>query len=483
MSYIYFGTVSQQISYVDKTKDSLDMVSPEYFYVYSDTGNLMTSGISQTFINELHSRGIKVVPFISTGWDRELGRKAMQNREALSSQIADCIAEYNLDGINVDIENLNQDDKNANTDFVRLLRAKIPASKEVSIAVASNPYNEQTGWCASYDYPALSQICDYLMFMTYDEHYNGGPAGPVASIGFMQRSVENAFKNNVSPDKIVLGIPFYGRIWSQSGNYNGDGCDLLKINTIINQFNASVTYDETQQSLKAEFEVHSDNDITVNGRKLSPDKYVIWFENERSIQAKCALVEKYNLRGTGSWSLGQEPASFWENYLTWVNGESDVTTPTPYQTPTPDVTPTAPSETDTSFITPIDTITPEPEPTEPDPEEPSEDFIFKDPVKPIEDEPEQKYYETSESDPTATTIATITPEPTTIITSEPITDPETQNTLPVVPTPSSIEEEETFAQPTQDSVLQDPHPLVPSKSELLATLLLVTTFLKKLFIS
>ena len=41
------------------------------------------------------------------------------------------------------------------------------------------------------------------------------------------------------------------------------------------------------------------------------------------------IREKYNLKGAGSWALGQEDPSIWDHYEEWVNGEMEDTTPSP----------------------------------------------------------------------------------------------------------------------------------------------------------
>ena len=53
------------------------------------------------------------------------------------------------------------------------------------------------------------------MLMAYDEHYEGGEVGPVAGIEFVEDSIKYAL-NYVSNNKIVLGVPFYGRYWNRS---------------------------------------------------------------------------------------------------------------------------------------------------------------------------------------------------------------------------------------------------------------------------
>ncbi len=321
MAYLYGGTVAQQIDYVERTNNSLQTVSPSYFDIIAD-GSLKLNPVSKDFVERMHASNIKVVPFLSNHWDRNAGIIALQDVEKLSTQIADYVELYNLDGVNVDIENVTDKQKDQYTELVRLLRQKITAEKEVSVAVAANPNNWQVGWHGSYDYAALGDTSDYLMLMTYDEHYEGGPAGPVASIGFVEKSIQHAL-SNTSADKVVVGLPMFGRIWSQHDtSFVGKGVPIKTVNSMVQDYNAKVTYDEATQSPKAEFEVKEGDKLhTISGKTLQPGKYVIWFENDQSLEAKLKLVQKYDLKGAGSWALGQEDASIWENYNTWLNGD------------------------------------------------------------------------------------------------------------------------------------------------------------------
>lgn len=335
MGYLYSGTDHQQIEYVNQTNNALDTVSPNYFTIRED-GTLKLNHLSSFFIKSMHEKGIKVVPFLSNHWNRTAGMNALKDVESLSTQIANYVEEYNLDGINVDIENVTHEQKDQYTQFVKLLREKIPSHKEISVAVAANPKNWQVGWHGSYDYAALANIADHILIMAYDEHFEGGEAGPVASIDYVENSIKYALSKTTS-DKIVLGIPFYGRVWSvDSERIVGKGVNSNTLLQIIQDCHATVTYDEKSQSVKAEFTItETSGKYTVgSGVVLQPGKYVAWFENDRSYQAKLNLIEKYNLKGAGAWSLGQEDSSIWEHYQDWVLGEG-----------TTDAEPSIPEET------------------------------------------------------------------------------------------------------------------------------------------
>lgn len=319
MSYLYGSYDYSEL--VARTDNSLNEVSPSYFDLHT-SGNLNLNKIDTKFVKEMHSKGIKVVPFLSNHWNRDKGRAALSNIERLTNEIADAIKKYNLDGINVDIENVTEKDRNNYTLLVKTLREKLGKNKTISVAVAANPNNWQTGWHGSYDYAELAKYADYLMLMTYDEHYEGGEAGPVASIEFVEKSIQYALER-VEPSKIVLGIPFFGRYWHNSVYYGGYGISLTRIQKLTGMYQTKFIYDEKTQSAKAIMTIKSSNiKPTVNGKTLNTGTYIIWYENEKSISAKLDLVKKYNLKGTGSWSLGQETAETWNYYLDKLNEDN-----------------------------------------------------------------------------------------------------------------------------------------------------------------
>lgn len=321
MTYIYFGNASAYTKLVDSTQNSLNEVAPNYFSLDTDGKLVITNAADISFVDDMHTRGISVVPYLTNDWNQQSGINALNNREILSDAIAQAVKAYNLDGINVDIENLNQNQRADYVDFIRLLREKLPAGKTIAVAVAANPYGAVTGWQGSYDYAGLAQYCDYLMLMTYDESYYGSEPGSVSSLSFTENSIKYAL-SQVSKEKIVLGLPFYGRIWSSSGQYpQGYGISNTRIAQLISAYHGTVTIDRATQSACAEITIAAkDIKPVINGHTLTAGTYTIWYENEQTVKLRLALVQKYDIKGTGSWSLGQESQDTWNYYKLWLNG-------------------------------------------------------------------------------------------------------------------------------------------------------------------
>ena len=157
--------------------------------------------------------------------------------------------------------------------------------------------------------------------MTYDEHYQGGSSGPVASRAFQEQSIQYALKY-VPADKLVLGLPFFGRIWSDSSTLmQGHGISESQIQALIANYRGQEAQDAASGSAYARITVAAaDPKPVINGVALTVGTYTIWYESEQSKKYQLSLVEEYGLLGAGSWSLGQEDTRVWDYYSLWLNG-------------------------------------------------------------------------------------------------------------------------------------------------------------------
>ncbi|WP_246942857.1 LysM peptidoglycan-binding domain-containing protein [Bacillus pinisoli] len=326
MGYLYHGSSNTYMQTMKYTQGSINVVAPTYFDINPDGSLKLTPVLDRYFIASMQSNGIRVVPFLSNHWDRALGEKALHNRETLSTQIAEAVRIYNLDGVNIDIENVTHEYRDEYTEFAQMLRAKIPTDKEVSVAVAANPRDFKLGWHGSYDYISLGQTSDYLMIMAYDESFTGSEPGPVASIQFVEQSIQYAIQNGVPKEKIVLGIGHFGRYWQEGAPVGGNGMANEHVAKAIQMYNGVVTFDQKSMSPKATFTIkEGDPALNVYGKVLNPGNYTVWYENEESIRAKFELVEKYGIKGTGNWGLEQENPAFWSTFSQWVQEAQPVT--------------------------------------------------------------------------------------------------------------------------------------------------------------
>ena len=317
LGFIY--NASDSIELVDRTKGTINQVSPTCLNISSKGNLIVTSDLTHEYVQAMKERNILVMPFLSNHWVRSKGRAAIKNTDKLTNQIIEAIEEYDLDGINVDIENLTSNDRDGLSELVRILREKMPKDKLLTVSVAANPDGKDTGWQGSYDYEKLGSYSDYLFVMTYDEHSQGGECGPVASLNFVRKSIEYTLKY-VSRDKIVIGIPLYGRYWKDGTETGGEAVVIGAVPSIISRNRGIVRYDEEIGEAKVTFSINNSRlNTKINGIKLEDGNYTIWYQNEESIKSKLNLVNEYDLLGAGVWALGQEKVDVWEYYKNELN--------------------------------------------------------------------------------------------------------------------------------------------------------------------
>lgn len=320
LGYIYNSSKSH-IEIVENTNGNINTVSPTCFDLTLD-GHLEINNIFDSeFVEEMHNQNVLVTPFLSNHWGRQRAIAALNKPEVLAEEIANAIEEHNLDGVNVDLENLLSSDKEKLTEFVRILREKIGDEKILSVAVAANPKKLTTTWVSAYDYAGLAEYANYLVLMAYDEHSAGGSAGPVASISFVEESVKVVLES-VSRDKVVLGMPLYGRVWKDGAEKGGEAVVLSQVNRIANRYKNMPVYDELTGTAILKIEVQSgEKKAYVNGKYLDEGVYTIYFEDKSSILAKMEVMNNYGLKGSALWALGNESEDFWNWYEEGIANE------------------------------------------------------------------------------------------------------------------------------------------------------------------
>ena len=326
-SYIYNNSGSQytekNIEAVKRAGDTIHAVSPSYFNLSAEGMIENPAIIDPLFIKTMHESSIKVIPYLSDQWNETKARAAFLNKDRLIPQMINIINQYNLDGVQIDIEHVTEKDREDYINFVKELRGKLPNQKELSVAVAANPNGWEQGWHGAYDYAELAKYSDYLMLMAYDQHSMSNPnPGPVASLPYVEQSIQYALSEGVPSEKILLGIPFYGRIWKEDGSILGLDVSLEIAEDLIKKYDGKISYHQEYQTPVASITISPEDELTVLEKwqvQLTPGNYTLWYENEDSLKAKLQLVQKYNLKGTGNWSLGQETEQVWSYYKKWLD--------------------------------------------------------------------------------------------------------------------------------------------------------------------
>lgn len=196
-------------------------------------------------------------------------------------------------GVNVDFEGMNGDDKDAFTAFVKTLATALHAhGAQLMVDVVPHGGGGVNRYSAGYDVAALGTAADFIDIMAYDEHGEGGSPGPVAGIDWVRAELAATLPGLV-PAHTLLGVPLYGRTWS---NGTGASASYPAVLEAAATSGARVDYDFSAQT-----------PYVVSGGGNT----VTYFDDADSLARKISLAHSLGLAGVAAWRLGYEDPSFW----------------------------------------------------------------------------------------------------------------------------------------------------------------------------
>lgn len=276
----------------------VNVVSPTWFSLSAEDGSLKNKG-SLEYSKWAKTRGYQVWALFSNNFDPELTHQAFSNfetRQQMIRQLVHFSQMYQLDGINLDIENVKEVDGPFITQFVReatpiLHEAGLTVSMDVTFDVGGGDYS------AFYERNKLSKIVDYMVVMAYDEHWASSPkAGSVASFPWVETHLKNLLQV-IPNEKLVLGVPLYTRLWKEQVEADGS----TKVSSKALSMEQAKEW-IAKNKLKPQYDENSGQNYTELQVPSEKATYKIWLEDEQSLKKRADLAAKYELAGVASWT-------------------------------------------------------------------------------------------------------------------------------------------------------------------------------------
>ena len=296
---------NDNLTYVVKANSNMNVISPTWFSIKSNDGDIRCIA-TQDYVDKAHGMGMEVWALIDN-FDKDVSTfqtlSRTTSRTNLIRNLMTEVLRYDIDGINVDFEEVSYD---AGEPFVQFLRELSIECRKEGIVLSVDNYVPRE-YTAHYNRKEQGIVADYVVIMGYDEHWgSGGVAGSVASIGFVEDGIVQTLED-VPANKIINGVPFYTRVWKTKGDkVTSEAVDMetahnfIKKNGVVMAWNASAgqNYGEVQ-----------------NGDTL----YQLWMEDKDSIEAKLAVMRKHNIGGVAAWKLGYETPDIWDMIAAYMN--------------------------------------------------------------------------------------------------------------------------------------------------------------------
>ena len=278
----------------------LNTISPTWFSFADREGNLV-SYATKEYVDEAHSKGLMVWGCLQDlyGSENPAGTVLATHgiRTHVIEQLLSIAESTGMDGINIDIETI---EKATAPQYLQFLRELSVAAHEKGLVVSSDTY--MPIYTSYYNRGEQAKTVDYIVLMGYDEHTVGSEeAGSVASLPFVEQGITDAL-TEVPANQLINGIPFYTRGWTTVYGEERPQSEAMGMN-------AADSWAEAHG-----ISLHWDSDAgqNVGSSDGETERYSIWMEDEKSIEEKMKLIERYELAGVACWRLGLERNAIWE---------------------------------------------------------------------------------------------------------------------------------------------------------------------------
>lgn len=300
---IMFWQYGSNLTTLGEKVDGVNVVMPTW-YAISDSDGSVEINYNKEYYNKAKEYGYEIWPIITNGIDNpDLDTKQVtseimrdeQKRENLIRNIVDIIETNRLDGINIDFESMDSEDKYLYTEFLRELYPMVrKTGAKLSVDIYFTGYIDRMG---------VGKACDYVMLMGYDQRGNWSKeAGSIAEVSWVENNISSLINDSkISSNKIILGVPFYTRLWMEEddGTLTTKTYSMKNSQEFLSNYNLTPSMDN----------ISGQNYVAV---KLGDTMYKLWIEDKESIEKRADTVIKYNLAGISAWQKGFETEDIWQ---------------------------------------------------------------------------------------------------------------------------------------------------------------------------
>lgn len=296
------------LNLLDSTK-GVTTVAPTWFSL-ADTKGAITSLASETYVNRAHSAGVEVWALCDDFNVQDANVNTVlsytSRREKLENELVAAAIRFNLDGLNIDFENVTAANGDHFIQFIRELSVKCRSN-----GIVLSVDNYAPGFTGYFNRKEQGIVADYVITMAYDEHTGGSEeSGSVSSINFFKKAITDTLKE-VPKEKLIVGLPFYTRLWKEvtegeNVSISSEAYGMNSGRNVLLDNGVEPYWDETSGQYYGEFE--KDGAL-----------WRMWLEDAESIELKMKAVDEAEAAGIAGWKLGLESRDIWDVIIKYVN--------------------------------------------------------------------------------------------------------------------------------------------------------------------
>lgn len=293
---------------IANNKDVITTISPFWYRLDANGAVVQDPAYGRqledlTLVRSWQADGKKVIPslynLIDGTWNAQTVSTVINNptlTQTHINNIVNLVESKGYDGIDIDYESLNANDRAAFSNFIAQLAQALHAKGKL-LTIAVHPKESEPGnWYGpqAQDWKALGGSVDELRVMVYDYHWETSPPGAIAPISWVDSIIGFAV-TQVPSEKVIHGSGTFGYNWVGSRATS----DVWKKMVATAQTNnAPINWNDTEKAPWYKYILNGIN-------------HEVWFENAQSLGYKLDVSNKYNVGGIHLWRIGGEDPELW----------------------------------------------------------------------------------------------------------------------------------------------------------------------------
>lgn len=305
------------ISTILSESKGVNVICPTWFKIKNNNGAI-TSYASSDYVNYCHSQGVKVWGLVknldldSKDVDVNYILTHTSARQNMVNQLIALALQYNLDGINIDFEQLSESE--VGDGYIQFIRELSIKCENNDLVLSTSVYTP-AAYNSVYKYQEQSYFVDYIALMAYDQHWGQGSGeGSVAALDWVKEGINNTLKEGVSSDQLILGIPFYTKLWKLTPTSASDqdyiiGFENLGLTSAKRWMNTNISDPVWLEDCGQWYGEIQKDGIT----------YKMWLEDNDSLEERLKLIKEDSLAGAAFWSSALGNKEAWDVIIKYIN--------------------------------------------------------------------------------------------------------------------------------------------------------------------
>jgi spore germination protein len=269
----------------------IDVVAPNWYALDSATGALRSPHSTSALLAAAQGGGARVWPVVNARTGGSRAWEAPAARERIAGSLLAAASAPAASGVTLDMEELRPAQRDAFTTLVRESAARLHAAGRKLAVYVPRP---GPGEGAAYDWAALAAHADLVLCSGYNEHWAGGPPGPVSTTPGFSAVVDRALEQ-AGPARAVPLLGAFGYRWAP-----GAPGELL---STVDARRLRASRPGTATALDG-------------SERFRDGAATVVYETELGLRSRAATAREAGARWIGLFSLGREPAGFWTGFVT-----------------------------------------------------------------------------------------------------------------------------------------------------------------------